>query len=201
MSKNYILGALAGFLTGICLIPTVINIGYSQTAILSALPVVCAVGIAFGVWLGRFLSSYLPVMFQLAKFAAVGILNTAINFAVINIFSLMSGVTAGLKVGEYNIPATAIAAANSYFWNKYWVFAGSKEGAARDVPKFVVVTTLGMVVRSATIILITTQVSHAGINDGAWLNIANVIATFAGILVDFLGYKFIVFKTNSSYEK
>lgn len=193
MSKDYRFGALSGFLTGICLIPTVINIGYREPAILTFLPIVTAVGITFGIWLGKFLSPYLAVMYQVAKFAAVGILNTAINFAVINIFSLMSGVTAGLSVGEYNIPATAVAATNSYFWNKYWVFAGSNQGAIKDVPKFITVTVIALVIRSALLAWITTM-PHGDISGGAWLNIANVIATFAGILVDFLGYKFIVFK-------
>jgi putative flippase GtrA len=201
MSKDYILGGLAGFLTGICLIPVAINSGYDQASVLAFLPLLTTVGIAFGVWLGRFLSIYLAVMYQVGKFAAVGILNTAINFAVINIFSLMSGVTAGLSVGEYNIPATAVAATNSYFWNKFWVFQGSNQSAQKDVPKFITVTIIALIVRSTLLTLITTYVPHGNIGGGAWLNIANVIATFAGILVDFLGYKFIVFKRDKVNEK
>ncbi len=193
MGKDYRLGLLAGFLTGICLIPTAWNSGYQQISVLIALPFVTAVGICFGVWLGKFLSKMMSVLLQVSRFAAVGILNTAINFAVINVFSLMSGVTAGVSVGEYNIPATAIAATNSYFWNKYWVFKGSNQGAVRQIPEFIAVTTLGLIVRSGLLILVTSYVPHEGIADGAWLNVANVMATLAGILVDFLGYKFIVF--------
>ncbi|OGE74056.1 MAG: hypothetical protein A3I07_01230 [Candidatus Doudnabacteria bacterium RIFCSPLOWO2_02_FULL_42_9] len=193
MLKDYKLGALAGFLTGICLIPTAWNSGYQQTGILFAVPFIIALVIMFGVWLGKFLSNFLPIMYQLSRFAAVGILNTAINFAVLNLLSLWSGITAGISVGEYNIPATIIAATNSYFWNKHWVFQG-RQSAIQDVPKFILVTCLGLLARSTVLVVMTSQVSHSGIAAGAWLNISNVVATFVGIFVDFIGYKIFVFK-------
>jgi putative flippase GtrA len=196
MRKDYSLGALAGFLTGICLIPTVWNIGYQHVGILSALPIVGAFGIIFGIWLGKVLSGFLPVMFQVSKFAAVGFLNTAINFGVLNLFSIVTGVTGGLSAGGINIPGTIIAASNSYIWNKIWVFQKiDNQGFFNDVPKFALVTILGLLVNSVIIILFTSFIPPLFDFDArVWLNIGKFIATILGILVDFIGYKFLVFR-------
>jgi putative flippase GtrA len=199
MNRDYKLGALAGFLTGICLIPTAWNIGYHHTGILVALPFVCAVGIMFGIWLGRMLAAFMPVMYQIAKFAAVGFLNTAINFGILNLASLATGVTAGLLVGGYNVPGTIVAATNSYFWNKFWVFQGTnKTGSFADIPKFIIVTIIGLLVNSFIIVAFTSYLEPSfGFNSAAWLNIGKVLATIVGVVVDFLGYKFLVFRSKS----
>lgn len=196
MTKDYKLGALSGFLTGICLIPTAWNIGYHHTGILAALPFVGAIGIMFGIWLGKVLSGFIPVLNQIAKFAAVVFLNTAINFGILNLASLATGVTAGLLVGGYNVPGTILAATNSYFWNKFWVFKGTnKTGSFSDIPKFILVTAIGLVVNSVIIVAFTSYLSPSfGLSPGAWLNLGKVLATIVGVIVDFLGYKFLVFR-------
>lgn len=198
MNKDYKLGALAGFLTGICLIPTAWNIGYHHTGILFALPFVGAAGIVFGLWLGHALAQKFAVIYQVAKFAAIGFLNTAINFGILNILSISTGVTGGVSAGGINIPATIIAASNSYVWNKFWVFKKiDKKGFFHDVPKFAIVTFIGLVVNSLILIFFTSLDPMFGFNPGAWLNIGKFLATLVGILVDFLGYKFLVFKTKA----
>jgi putative flippase GtrA len=196
MRKDYNLAALAGFLTGVCLIPTAWNIGYHHPGILSALPLVGAVGMLFGIWLGKVLSGVLPVIFQVSKFAAVGFLNTAINFGILNLFSIITGVTGGLSAGGINIPGTLIAASNSYIWNKLWVFQKiDNKGFFHDVPKFALVTILGLLVNSVVIILFTSFIPPSfGFDARVWLNIGKFIATILGILVDFIGYKFLVFR-------
>ncbi|MBX4204944.1 MAG: GtrA family protein [Candidatus Doudnabacteria bacterium] len=203
MQRDYKLGALAGFLTGICLVPTAWNIGtigginLQNPVLIIILPLVSLVGIVFGIWLGKILGRAIPVVTQISKFAAVGFLNTAINFAVLNILSIITGQAAGLSVGEYNIPATAVAATNSYFWNKYWVFKGVSRGSASDPVKFFIVTAIGLLARSGVLYFVTTFVSHGDLSKTAWLNVANVLATLVGIMVDYLGYKFLVFVRKS----
>jgi putative flippase GtrA len=194
--KDYKLAALAGFLTGIFLMPVLWNLGYENSYVVILIPFWIMLIIAFGVWLGRFLSKFLPIMFQLSKFAAVGFLNTAIDFGILNILSLVTGVTSGIETGWIKVPPTIIAASNSYVWNKLWVFQKvDNRGFFADVPKFALVTVLGMLSRSGTLVLFTTYISPMfGLNPGQWLNVGNVIATVVGLLVDFLGYKFLVFK-------
>ncbi len=200
MSKDYTMAGLAGFLTGICLIPTVWNIGFHNPTLLILLPLIGLIAIIFGVWLGKFLSRYLPIMLQLSKFAAIGFLNTAINFGILNLFSIATGITSGASTGSINIPGTIIAASNSYVWNKMWVFNKQNDtsGFFKDVPKFVVVTIIGLLVNSVIIISFTTYLHPIfGLSASRWLNIGKFFATIVGIIVDFVGYKFIVFKSKS----
>ena len=111
----------------------------------------------------------------------------------------MTGVTAGLVIGGYNVPGTLIAAANSYFWNKLWVFQKiDRKGLLNDVPKFALITGIGLVANSLVIVVFTSYVNPMfGLSGGAWLNIGKVLATLANSLIDFLGYKFIVFKSKA----
>src|SRR6185436_1872059 len=146
---------------------------YHHILILLALPVVGALGIIFGIWLGKKLSASMPVIFQVTKFAAVGFLNTAINFGVLNLASILTGVTSGLSAGGINIPGTIVAASNSYVWNKLWVFAKvDDKHFLSDVPKFAVVTFIGLVVNSLIIIAFTTYLNPMfGFDARVWLNI------------------------------
>ncbi len=196
-SKDYGLAALAGLLSGLFLIPTVINIGFDNILLLAGLPFVLAVGWVIGLKIAKELAPRIPIIIQLGKFAEIGVLNTAINFGVLNMASIITGVTAGLLVGGYNIPGTIIAASNSYFWNKLWVFKKiDKQGMFKDVPKFALVTLIGLIANSVIIVAFTSYLDPMfGFSGGIWLNIGKFIATVVGVLIDFLGYKFLVFKT------
>jgi putative flippase GtrA len=200
LSKDYSVAALAGFLTGLCAIPTLLNLHYQNTLTLIVLPFALALLWAVGFWVGQALSRMIPVMLQLSKFAEVGVLNTAINFGFLNLASLATGVTAGLAVGGFNIPGTLLAASNSYIWNKQWVFKKiDNKGFFNDIPKFAIVTFFGLIVNSLIIVLFTSYLHPAlGLSNVAWLNIGKALATLIGFLVDFLGYKFIVFRIPTS---
>ena len=198
-NRDYDLGALAGFLTGLCLIPTALNIGFHNLIALIIFPFVAAIGIVFGIWLGKTLSRFVPIMFQLAKFAAVGFLNTAIDYGVLNLLSIATDITSGLGAGWIKVPAVIIAACNSYVWSKLWVFKKiDKKGFFHDLPGFAAVTVIGILIRSLIIAGFTSLDPSFGFTDKQWLNVGNTLATLLGIVVDFLGYKFIVFRVQPS---
>ena len=196
ISKDYAWAGFAGFLTGIALIPTLKNLGYNHPAVIFVLPFALAVAWIVGLWVGKVLGGWFPFMIQLSRFAEIGVLNTAINFGVLNYASLITGVTAGFSVGGYNVPGTLLAATNSYFWNKLWVFKKiDNKGLFNDVPKFAIVTVVGLLVNSFIIVAFTSYLNPSfGFTSAAWLNIGKVLATIVGVLVDYLGYKFIVFR-------
>jgi putative flippase GtrA len=203
-SSDYKIAALAGFLTGITLVPTFLNIGFDAKVagygvnpklFFVVLPFLLALAWAIGIWIGKLVAKVHPALYQVAKFAEIGVLNTAINFGVLNLASLITGVTAGFLVGGYNVPGTLIAATNSYFWNKFWVFQKvDGKGMFRDVPKFALVTLVGLIVNSIIIVGFTSYISPMfGLTHAEWLNVGKVLATILGVLVDFIGYKFLVF--------
>lgn len=195
MSKqDYAIGALLGFGVGVFAIPTLYQIGVTQGLVLSLLPLAFALLIPAGLWIGVFLSRYFAPFVQIAKFAAVGVLNTAIDFGILNILSLITGITEGFKLGGVNVPGVAVAVLNSYLWNKHWVFPdGSRTPVASDLPKFVGVSVVGLLINSGMVAFFTLSTPF-GFEKEVWLNIVKIGATALSLVWNFLGYKFFVFR-------
>lgn len=235
--NDYLIAALVGFFTGVFAIPVLFNLGFKSGLILAAVPLIIPLLFAFGVWFSGFLSRWLSFMTQFGKFVAVGSFNTAIDFGVLNLLSLTTGITSGFIVGGVNAPGFAVAIMNSYFWNKLWVFKNRDEGETllHDFPKFLAVSFVGLFLNSGIVILITTFVPRVvgyylgfyfdghfyfgghfdtsagpvpvyapedaavplifGISNVAWLNIAKALATGLVLGWNFVGYKFLVFRS------
>ena len=198
---DYLIGGLVGFLSGIAAIPTVYNVGSSHSAVLLlALPWIGAAVFVAGIWAAALLSRSMPFFVQFSKFIAVGFLNTAIDFGILNLLSRVFGVSAGLILGGVNIPGFVVAVSNSYFWNKFWVF-GNKNGGKLfdDLPKFLAVTVIGIFINSGIIILVTSFVQPMfGLSAALWLNLAKVGATVITLIWNFSGYKLFVFRSAAS---
>ncbi len=198
MKKNdYYIAAFIGFFAGIFAIPIVLNVGFAERILLLGMPWIGAAGLAAAVFLGGVLGRRIMIFVQFSRFAAVGILNTAIDFGILNTLSLVSGATAGLVIGGVNLPGFSIAVFNSYLWNKLWVFQDRPHGEKlfHDFPRFLMVTGVGVVVNSALVVILTTYGGPlVDIEPARWLNIAKVMATAVTFLWNFTGYKFIVFR-------
>ena len=66
-----------------------------------------------------------PVILQFLRFAAIGFLNTAIDFAVLNLLISLTGITSGFGISVLDAISFAIAVFHSYYWNKFWAFGES----------------------------------------------------------------------------
>ena len=195
--KDYAIVALVGFFTGVFAVPTLVNLDIRSYMVLIALPAVAAALFVVGLAAGKILSRIAPFFSQFSKFAAVGFLNTAIDFGVLNILSIATGVTEGFKIGGVNVPGFIVAVFNGYFWNQLWVFQArnKSEGLFHDFPKFLAITVGGLLINSGIVVLITTYVApFDGVTKEMWLNLAKFAATAISMVWNFLGYKLIVFR-------
>ncbi|OHA00649.1 MAG: hypothetical protein A3C07_04320 [Candidatus Sungbacteria bacterium RIFCSPHIGHO2_02_FULL_47_11] len=192
---DYFIAALIGFLTGVFAIPVALNLGIRERVLLLLLPLAVPPVFAFGVWLGKVLSRWLAFMTHLTKFAVVGFLNFAIDVGILNLLSILTGIKAGFIIGGVNIPGFVLAAFNSYFWNKFWVFQDRGDRSVwHDFPKFISVTGAGLVINSVVVIVVTTYVDpFFSFSPDAWLNIAKVLAAIVSLGWNFVGYKLFVF--------
>ena len=139
-----------------------------------------------------FLGKKLPVLWQLAKFGLVGVLNTAIDFGILNFLSVYIGATSGVGLIPIKATSFSVALLNSFFWNKGWVFEGKKKA---NPVVFAAVSIIGVSINVTTIYVLTTIVPTPGnISSQIWLNIANVGATLLSMVWNFLGYRLVVFK-------
>ncbi len=136
---------------------------------------------------------------QLAKFAVVGAMNTAVDFAVLNFLLWATGIYSGRWIILLNAIAFTAAVINSYIWNKFWTFRAEETTQAGVVTKefsqFLIVSLIGMGINSGIVYGITTFIPPIlGIGPEFWANFAKLAATGASLVWNFIGYKFIVFK-------
>lgn len=192
--RDLLLSIAASVVTAIFLLPTLFNTGlysrlpYPLILLFLGLPILTAVGMHIAHALGR----QLALLWQFSKFALVGVLNTAIDFGILNFLIAITGVASGVGIIFMNATSFSTAVVNSYFWNREWVFAGSKKA---NFPTFFVITLIGLSINTGTVYFLTTFVPHiGGISDELWANIAKVMATFLSLVWNFTGYKLIVFK-------
>ena len=138
------------------------------------------------------LGKKVAILWQVAKFGLVGILNTSIDFGILNFLMAATSVTRGIGIIPINAVAVVAAVVNSFYWNKDWVF-GQKQGAS--FLTFSVVTLIGLGINTAIVFLLTTFIGPIIVDSQAlWANLAKVLATIFSMVWNFLGYKLIVFK-------
>ncbi len=86
-----------------------------------------------------------PVIMQLLRFAAIGALNTALDFIILNYITKRYGIDKGASLGLLNVLSFSAAVIQSYLWNKAWAFAESRGGLMQNLNRLVLVGGLGFV--------------------------------------------------------
>mgnify|MGYP001558705825 FL=1 len=192
--KDLSLGVLIGLLIGLSVLPIVKNlglpIGFKLQLFLAPLLMIL---VPLGLMIANFLSRYSAVFYQIAKFGVVGVLNTMMDWGILNILMFLSGVYAGLAYSGFKAISFGIAIVNSYLWNKYWTF---ESGTSRDNEflKFLIISAIGALINigiASSIVNFTAPFS--GLSLPIWANIAAAAATAVSMVWNFTGYKFIVF--------
>ena len=148
---------------------------------------------------------------QIWRFVTVGVINTFIDFAILNLLSKVTHI--GIQdpgIIYLNIISFAVATTNSYFMNKYWSFADSSTDRPKQFTVFLLVSIAGVLINSGTLKAVVylapgfvAWVAHAVsvvLPLAFWqkidltLNIAKAMATAVSLVWNFLGYKLFVFK-------
>jgi putative flippase GtrA len=133
---------------------------------------------------------------QAAKFVLVGILNTGIDFGVSNILMKVFNIYSGLGFSLFKGVGFAAAVINSYFLNKFWTFKSkSADRSGKQFVQFFVVSLIGFGVNVGVASLVVDMIGpQFNIGEKLWANFGILCATFASMVWNFVGYKFIVFK-------
>jgi len=138
-------------------------------------------------------------VFQFLKCGVVGILNTAVDFAVLNALMYITGITSGSKYTLFTGVAFCFAVTNSFIWNKNWTFKSktkNSEELFKQICVFVLISAVaGLVIKTSTAnFVVNIMGPQWGIKSALWANIGNASAVFLTVVWNFIGYKFIVFK-------
>ena len=133
-------------------------------------------------------------MYTFFKFFCVGVLNTALDFIVLNICVLMFGTGAHGELFIFFKSISFLAAViESYFLNKCWVF---EHTAARDIKEpiiFFVVSAVGFLINVSISFAVFTVFVHQ-MSSHLAANVGALMGTFAVFAWNFIGYRFFVFK-------
>jgi len=192
--RNSFLSFAAAVLIALFLIPTLITtqtiniIPFSVYLLFFLLPLVVVPGMIIANYIGK----KLGILWQLAKFALVGVLNTVIDFGVLNFLIAITTTTSGIGIIFINAISFLTAVINSYFWNKEWVFTAGKKG---NFATFFIVTLIGLSINTGIVYTLTTYIPPVIVSsETLWANLAKVLATGISLVWNFMGYKLIVFK-------
>lgn len=141
------------------------------------------------------IGKFIPVIYQFAKFAAVGTLNTFIDFGVLNLEIFLFSVSSGILYSVFKGISFLAATTNSFFWNKYWTFNSKTPANPKETLKFYVVAIVGWVINVSLASFVVNVLSRPiSFSPNLWANVGALVGVAGSFLWDFLGYKFIVFK-------
>lgn len=119
---------------------------------------------------------------QFVKFNIVGIMNTAVDFAV---FALLTAL--GLHHMISQVISYSCGIVNSYLWNKLWTFKQKRAFNSAEALKFLIVNILSL---GVSLVFLYIFRDRAGLS----VLVSKVIATVFSLVVNFAGNKFWVFK-------
>lgn len=141
------------------------------------------------------MKNYLLLFRQFTKFAAVGFLNAAVDFGVLNLLIFITGIPSGIYFSVFKAVSFTIASVNSYIWNRLWVFGSKEKKTGKEFAQFLTVSVIGAVINVGAASFVVNYITpQFGLGPKLWANVGAVAGAAAGLFWNFLGYKFVVFK-------
>lgn len=139
-------------------------------------------------------------LWQMAKFAIVGVLNTLVDFAVFQTLNLTLGWVYAAQVLGYTFGVI-----NSYLWNSNWTFKEQRTRSVKEVVLFLLVNLASLGVSLGMIWLLREVFGVTNDWVAQWMpkaiagfikgdTVAKLIATVFAIAVNYLGNRLFVFK-------
>ncbi len=160
-------------------------------------------------FLETFLKRFLPdkaveTVFQFVKCASVGVLNTLVDFAVLNILMWATGIYSGKYIGILIGISFCFAVTNSFIWNKKWTFKNKSINAKdlqRQIITFIIISLGGLAIKTYSASFVINNVHIVplfNISETLWVklwaNVGNASAVLLTMIWNFVGYKLVVFK-------
>lgn len=200
-NKDLILAFTCGFLAALFSLLIILNPKIEELAFLHSirnyvffLLILFPFMFVLGIRVAFIFKKNFPLLFQLAKFVEVGVLNTLVDFGILNFLLAISEVTLGFRVAILNSVSFLAAVINSYFWNKTWTFEKETKFQHKEFSVFLVVSIIGLILNSSIVYFGTLSLTFLKISTAALVNLVKIFATFIVMFWNFFGYKIFVFE-------
>jgi len=151
----------------------------------------------FALWVAGIIGKKIPVVFQFAKFSAVGAFNAFLDWGILNLLIAITGLASGFAYSGFKGTSFIIASISSYLWNKHWTFGAKNDSGTdkKEVGKFFGVTIIGFFLNIVLASVIVNVIGpQGGLSPERWANVGALAATLISLIWNFVGYKFWVFK-------
>ncbi len=141
---------------------------------------------------------------EIARFIGVGVLNTFVDFFVLNILIAIFGLgQGGFRFAFFKACSFLVALVNSYFFNKYFVFKKQDSlsvSKSKEAGKFATVSVIGFLINVliSTLIFSLGNVLFSAQNPSILANLGAIFGTAVVLVWNYLGYKFFVFNQPTS---
>ena len=134
--------------------------------------------------------------FQFIKFICVGLLNTGIDFGILNLLMFITGINTGIICSFFKAISFMVAVTNSYFLNKLWTFNKGRDFEKKEFIRFITISLIAFGINVTFFSIFNNFISPLGnISPVLWANISALVATGLTTLINFFGYKRFVFKS------
>lgn len=201
---------LAGLLIGILSMPVIkaAKPGLYESIFFTIAPFFF-IATPLGVVIAHKISQKIAIVWQIAKFGVIGVLNTVVDLGFLSLLTflmksyfdinskdaLFAGAGAITFYSLYKGFSFVIANINSYYWNKYWTFEENIKKSSSEIIQFFIVSILGFVINIVTASYVFGSINpFGGLNPDQWGLIGAAVGSIAGLLWNFVGYKLWVFK-------
>lgn len=209
--KDYKFALALGLLMGLLLLPV---LKAANPLLYSKLYIVIVpfflIATPLGLRVAFFISKKIAIFYQFAKFAAIGFGNVLVDFGVLSFISMLFSSYLKIEAKDamigvitfyslYKSISFIVANINSYFWNKYWTFkqdGEEKKETKSEFLQFFAVSIIGFLINVlvASVAFKIVLMSPTNLTDNQTGLIGAAAGSIAGLLWNFIGYKFWVFK-------
>jgi putative flippase GtrA len=132
------------------------------------------------------------IVTEVAKFGAVGLVNTVLDYAVLNLL---------LSIGplKAKVASTVVATTASYIMNRQWTFSRrDRAGLRREYVLFFALNLAGLAIQLAVLAVAKYGMGfteHGGGDDRLALNLFNALGIAVAMVFRFWAYRTFVFQT------
>ena len=120
---------------------------------------------------------------QLIKFGLVGVLNTAVDYGVFALLTMVFSLDSIIS----HIISYSCGVINSFYFNRVWTFQRKGRGYSVEFTKFIIVNLISM---GTSALVLNSLETQAGLSSYR----AKIGAVICSMAVNFAGSKFVVFR-------
>lgn len=211
--KDQLFGILAGLCIGLLAMPALSAALQPEAyrAVRMFILPFFLIATPMGLWIAAMLGKRIPAIWQVGKFGVIGVLNTLVDLGVLAAVAawaatryaivsddtlFMIGASVVTYYTLYKAISFVVANINSYFWNKYWTFAATiSQKTKAEYIQFFIVSIVGFVINivvSSIVFAIVAKIPSLTLGQAG--SVGALAGTLIGLVWNFIGYKFIVFK-------